>query len=55
MVYCMSVDTHNGEVHVGFTVACLPLGNRIAILGHYASRPKDLHVGRLKSVTAGIE
>ena len=46
--------THNGEVHVGSTFACLPLGNGMAILGHYASRPMDPHVGTLKSATAGI-
>ena len=46
--------THPGEVHVGSTLACQPLGNGMAVLGHYASSPMDPHVGTLKNATAGM-
>ena len=49
----MHIGTHTGEVHVGSTFACQPLGNGRAVLGHYASSPMDPHVGTLKNAEAG--
>ena len=50
----IGTHTHTGEVHVGSTFACQPLGNAMAGLGHYASSPMDPHVGTLKNAKAGM-
>ena len=46
--------THTGEVLVGSTFACQPLGKGMAVLGHYASSRMDPHGGTFENATAGM-